>query len=152
MKRPHSERRDRSASGSRVQLSCMILLLLLSNLFALVHDSSADPALQDNGDGTATATWAFQNPANYTSHNLSFGASNVTLQALPFQFIDTSQVDFQQGSIFLNVDLVSDPGNITLNDTTAAGSPGFIDLLIDDGNGKDAYIDASGAGNKNYGS
>ncbi|MCK4456736.1 MAG: DNRLRE domain-containing protein, partial [Thermoplasmata archaeon] len=151
MKKPHSERRDRSASGSRVQLSCMILLLLLSNLFALVHDSSADPALQDNGDGTATATWSFQNPANYTSQNLSFGAGNVTLQVLPFQFIDSSQADFQQGSTFLNVDIASDPGNITLNDTTAAGTPGFIEILIVDGNGKDASISASGAGNKNYG-
>ena len=151
MKKPHRERRDRSASGSRVQLSCMILLLLLSNLFALVHDSSADPALQDNGDGTATATWSFQNPANYTSQNLSFGAGNVTLQVLPFQFIDSSQADFQQGTIFLNVDLVSDPGNITLNDTTAAGTPGFIEVGVDDGNGKDAYISGAGGGNKNYG-
>lgn len=129
----------------------MILLLLLSNLFALVHDSSADPTLQDNGDGTTTATWSFQNPANYTSQNLSFGAANVTLQVLPFQFIDSSQADFQQGSTFLNVDLMSDPGNITLNDTTAAGTPGFIEIGIDDGNGKDAYISAAGGGNKNYG-
>lgn len=151
MKKPHSERRDRSASGSRVQLSCMILLLLLSNLFALVHDSSADPTLQDNGDGTATATWAFQNPANYTSQNLSFGVSNVTLQVLPFQFIDSSQADFQQGSILLNVDLVSNPGNIMLNDTTAAGTPGFIEIRVDSGSGKDAYISGLGGGNKNYG-
>ncbi|MCK4949543.1 MAG: DNRLRE domain-containing protein [Thermoplasmata archaeon] len=151
MKKPHSERRDRSASGSRVQLSCIILLLLLSNLFALVHDSSADPTLQDNGDGTATATWTFQNPANYTSQNLSFGAGNVTLQVVPFQFIDSSQADFQQGTIFLNVDLVSVPGNITLSDTTAAGTPGSFDIGVDYGNGKDAYITAAGAGNKNYG-
>jgi hypothetical protein len=129
----------------------MILLLLLSNLFALVHDTSGDPTVQDNGDGTATATWSFQNPANYTYQNLSFGDSNVTLQILPFQFVDTTQADFQQGTIFLNVDVVSDPGNITLNDTSAAGTPDFIELLIDDGNGKDAYIDASGGGNKNYG-
>jgi hypothetical protein len=117
---------------------------------ALTDNSLSDPVLVDNGDGTMTATWSFQNPANYTSQNLSVAPSNVSLQREGYQFLDTAMDDFVNGTVLLNVDPISDPGNLTLNDTSLAKPPDTLEISVDQGIGQDAYIDQSFP-KKNYG-
>lgn len=130
----------------------LILLLLVSNLLILVDSSSSDPTVQDNADGTMTATWSFQNLANYTYQNLSMSPWNVSLQSETSQFLDTTMGDFQQGMAFFNVNVSLDPGNVTLNETISAGTPQWIEYPINQIGGGDAHISAvGGTQNRNYG-
>lgn len=124
--------------------------MILSNFLSLINLSSGDPALVDNGDGTTTATWDFQNPANYTFNNVSVSTSNVTLQRYSNGFIDTSQSDFQQGTVLQNMNVANDPGNVTLMNTNSAGTPQWVEFIISDIGGEDAYLNG-GFGNRNYG-
>lgn len=126
------------------------MLMLFQNTLMFLDRSTGDPSLQDNGDGTTTATWDFQNPANYTFNNVSVSASNVTLQRYSSMFIDTSRSDFQQGTVLLNVDVVNDPGNVTLMNTTSAGTPQWTNSSISTLGGEDAYLNG-GFMNRNYG-
>jgi hypothetical protein len=123
---------------------------MVFSLLASGWGVNADPSVTDNGDGTTTAVWSFQNPANYTSQNVSLAPSNVTLQSQSNQFIDTSMADFLQGVAFYNVDVTGDPGNVTLNDTSLAIPPDTLEVFVDQGSGQDAYIDEAFP-KKNYG-
>jgi hypothetical protein len=129
----------------------VILALLTSSTFATMFGYTiGDPSLQDNLDGTTTATWSFQNPANYTFNNVSVLANNVTLQRGSSGFKDTLQSDFQQGTVILNMDVANDPGNVTLMNTDSAGTPQWINSSITAIGGKDAYLNA-GSPDNNYG-
>jgi hypothetical protein len=60
--------------------------------------------------------------------------------------------DFQNGTTFLNTEIFSDPGNLTLNDTLSAGSPVLEENPISLYGGMDAYISSQGGRqNRNYG-
>ncbi|MCJ2563243.1 MAG: hypothetical protein LN417_04035, partial [Candidatus Thermoplasmatota archaeon] len=96
---------------------------MVFSLLASGWGVNADPSVTDNGNGTTTAVWSFQDPANYTSQNLSLAPSNVTLQREGSLFTDTSLGDFLQGTGFYNVNLTVDPGNVTLENTSLAEPP-----------------------------
>jgi hypothetical protein len=125
-------------------------MLFISNLSVLLKGSSADPMVQDNGDGTMTGRWTFQNPLNYTYQNLSLSPGMVTLMSDPNKSVDTTMDDFKNGTVIFNVDVTSDPGNITLNNTILGVPPKMVEVPIDFGNGHDTYIDESFS-KKNYG-
>lgn len=129
----------------------MIFLLLFLHVLNLANCTSADPTLQDNANGTMTATWSFQNSSNYTYQNLSISPDNVTLNTVSSQFLDTSLADFQQGTVLYNVNVSLDPGNVTLDDTISAGTPQFIEYPIDLIGGGDAHISSIPPLNRNYG-
>lgn len=57
-----------------------------------------DPSLQDNLDGTTTATWSFQNPANYTALNATISGGEANLSASEYWWNQTTQADFDSGS------------------------------------------------------
>jgi hypothetical protein len=139
-----------SSTYSRVLLFFLVIMLFLSNLSALFQGSSADPSIQDNGDGTMTGRWTFQNPANYTSANLSISPNSVTLKAKDVRFLDTSLADFQQGTVFNNVNVTSQPGNVILNDTGFVSGTKTVEILVNESDGKDTYI-RKGWENMNYG-
>lgn len=126
--------------------------MVFPSLLTLFDMSYGDPTLQDNGDGTTTATWSFQNPANYTYQNVTLLPNNASLDMRVGQFIDTNWTDFQSGTVLLNVDVASDPGNVTILDTQSAGMPMYNESVIENLEGMDAWIsDDSGLRNKNYG-
>jgi hypothetical protein len=150
VKNMHEREKGNPPRSRRSVLSIVVALMILSNLLYLLNLSSGDPTLVDNGDGTTTATWDFQNPANYTFNNASVSASNVTLQRYSGGFIDTSQSDFQQGTVLLNMDVANDPGNVTLMNTDSAGTPQWVEFPIANLGGMDAYLHG-GFGNRNYG-
>jgi hypothetical protein len=125
-------------------------MLLLSNLSFLFQSSSADPTIRDNGDGTMTGRWTFQNSSNYTYQNLSLSPGKVTLTSEYNKSIDTSMDDFKQGSALFNVNITSSPGNVTLNHTILGTPPKIVEVPTDFGNGHDTYIDESFS-KKNYG-
>ena len=104
-----------SARTSNAWFCVIIALLLLSNLTSLIRHSHADPVLQDNGDGTMTARWTFQDPGNYTSQNLTLAPGLVTLERDSFQFVDTTMDDFKQGMGHYNVNITSQPGSLPIN-------------------------------------
>jgi hypothetical protein len=117
-----------------------MVLVLLSNLLMLASPSHGDPALQDSLNGTMTATWNFQDPSNYSYANIDISPNRVTLENLTYNFIDTDLADFAQGELLVNVDPMSDPGNITLYDIRSAGTPRTMEINISEGSGKDTYI------------
>lgn len=129
------------------QLWLVIILFFAGLQFGLC---SGDPTLQNNGDGTMTATWSFQDPSNYTYDNVSISPGNVTLKTDSPMFMDTTMADFQQGTSLFNVDVTSDPGNVSLNDTNLAATPDTFEITIDNGTGMDVFIDESFP-KKNYG-
>ncbi|MCK4456737.1 MAG: DNRLRE domain-containing protein [Thermoplasmata archaeon] len=133
-----------------MKLTRAFLILVVSSLLAAGWGVNADPAVTDNGNGTTTAVWSFQNTANYTSQNLSLAPSNATLQREGSLWLDTSLVDFLQGTGFYNVNLTMDPGNVTLDNTSLADPPDTLEVSIDQGSGRDAYID-EWFDTKNYG-
>ncbi|MCK4445026.1 MAG: hypothetical protein KAW09_10815, partial [Thermoplasmata archaeon] len=150
MKASFEKRRENPLIHRNAPLVAILALLILSNFIALVGNTAGDPVLQDNLDGTTTASWSFQNPVNYTSENVSVSPSNVTLRWQSNQTTDTTIGDFQQGNLLQNMDIASDPGNVTLQDTSSAGIWGLTWVSIEDGGGKDAYINR-GSKNRNYG-
>jgi hypothetical protein len=64
--------------------------------------------------------------------------------------MDTTEEDFKKGTGFFNVDISSSPGNVTLNDTVLGAPPKIVEVLVDFGNGMDAWIDQASS-KKNYG-
>jgi hypothetical protein len=137
------------ANGS-ILLFFLVIMLFLSNLSVLFQSSSADPTIQDNGDGTMTGRWTFQDPLNYTYQNLSLSPGTVTLMSEYNKSVDTTMDDFKQGIVQYNVNITSSPGNVTLNNTILGAPPITVEVPIDFGNGMDAYIDESFT-KKNYG-
>src|SRR5947209_8655665 len=75
------------------RLSLLAALLLVTSL-ATSYLASADPAVNDNGNGTKTAVWDFSNPANYTSSNVRIATNNLTLGLTPGSWLTTSDADF----------------------------------------------------------
>jgi hypothetical protein len=114
---------------------------MLSSFAAMFGYTAGDPFLQDNLDGTTTATWSFQNPANYTVNNVSIAPGNASLEKTVLQFVDTSLPNFQAGQTQFNIDLTSEPGNVTISNTLSAGTPQFFEVPIAVLNGTDAWID-----------
>jgi hypothetical protein len=143
-------RRPSSADG-RILLFSLVIMLLLSNLTILSQSLFADPTIQDNGNGTMTGRWTFQDSSNYTSQNLSLSPGKVTLMSEYNKSVDTTMDDFKQGSALFNVNITSSPGNVTLNQTILGIPPKIVEVPIDFGNGHDTYIDESFS-KKNYGS
>ncbi|TET90524.1 MAG: DNRLRE domain-containing protein, partial [Methanomassiliicoccales archaeon] len=137
---------------SNAELTRAFLFVMVFSLLASGWGVNADPSVTDNGNGTTTAVWSFQDQANYTSQNLSLAPSNVTLQREGNLFTDTSLGDFLQGTGFYNVNLTVDPGNVTLENTSLAEPPDTLEIFVDQGSGKDAYIsNFPGGVKKNYG-
>src|SRR3989442_1626286 len=71
----------------------LTLLLLALSVIAPLH-ATGDPSLNDNGNGTKTATWDFSNPANYTVQNVSMAANNLSLRSTPGVWSFSSTADF----------------------------------------------------------
>jgi hypothetical protein len=141
--------RPSSTDGS-ILLFFLVIMLFLSNLSVLFQSSSADPTIQDNGDGTITGRWTFQDPLNYTYQNLSLSPGKVTLMSEYNATVDTTMEDFNRGFVLYNINITSSPGNVTLNNTILGAPPKIVEIPIDFGNGMDAYIDESFT-KKNYG-
>jgi hypothetical protein len=97
-----------------------------------------------------TATWSFQDPSNYSYENVDISPSRVKLENLTCKFIDTDLADFAQGQLFFNMDFMSDPGNMTLDDIRSAGAPRAMDINISEGSGIDTYI-SDDKKDENYG-
>lgn len=77
----------------------MILsILIFSNFVSMFGGIIGDPSLQDNLDGTATATWSLQNPANYTALNATIIGGEANLSASEYWWNHTTQADFDSGS------------------------------------------------------
>src|SRR2546428_5871365 len=72
----------------------LVAALLLVTSFAMSYLASADPAVNDNGNGTKTAVWDFSNPANYTSSNVAIAPNNLRLGSTPGGWLETSNADF----------------------------------------------------------
>jgi hypothetical protein len=125
-------------------------MLFISNLSVLFQSSHADPSIQDNGDGTMTGRWTFQDPSNYTYQNLSLLPGRATLMSEYNKSVDTTMDDFKQGSALYDVNITSNPGNVTLNNTILGAPPKIVEVPIDFGNGIDVFIDESFS-KKNYG-
>ncbi|TLZ53695.1 MAG: hypothetical protein E6K17_09275 [Methanobacteriota archaeon] len=75
------------------RLSLVAALLLVTSL-ATSYLASADPAVNDNGNGTKTAIWDFSNPANYTSSNVAIARNDLRLRSTPGSWLETSNADF----------------------------------------------------------
>src|SRR3989442_677119 len=70
----------------------LVLASLVSSSYAGL--ARGDPAVNDNGNGTKTATWDFTNPANYTLSNIAMGPNDATLRSSPGGWIQSSNPDF----------------------------------------------------------
>src|SRR3989449_3920507 len=75
------------------RLSFLAALLLVTSL-ATSYLASADPAVNDNGNGTKTAVWDLSNPANYTSSNVAMARNDLRLGSTPGSWLETSDADF----------------------------------------------------------
>ncbi|MCK5548106.1 MAG: hypothetical protein KAI64_03770, partial [Thermoplasmata archaeon] len=91
-----------------------VLVILLGTMpFLNIGRNSADPSIDDHLDGTKTARWNFQDPANYTSENVTLGGGTVELAQTGGSWLETDYSDFNQGWNDTNSTLTPD-GNITL--------------------------------------
>ncbi|UCD92849.1 MAG: DNRLRE domain-containing protein [Methanobacteriota archaeon] len=138
-----------SSNSGTSPLPLMIIFLMLAPS-VLIGFSAGDPVIQDNGDGTMTATWSFQNLANYTYDNVTISPGAVTLKTDASVFVDTTIGDFQQGTDLFNVNVTSSPGNVVLDDTTLAAPPLSLEVYSGEGDGKDSTLYEIMA-NMNYG-
>src|SRR5467141_1359828 len=77
----------------RTRLSLIAALFLVASL-ATSYLAAADPAVNDNGNGTKTILWDFSNPANYTSSNVTIAPNDLRLQSTPAGWTQTSDSDF----------------------------------------------------------
>src|SRR5437773_2346096 len=77
----------------RNSLSLVAALLLVGSL-ATSYLASADPAVNDNGNGTKTILWDFSNPANYTASNVTIATNDLQLQSTPGGWTESSDSDF----------------------------------------------------------
>jgi hypothetical protein len=75
------------------RLSLLAALLLVTGL-TTSYLAVADPAVNDNGNGTKTITWDFSNPANYTSSNVAIAPNDLRLRSTPGLWSETSDADF----------------------------------------------------------
>ena len=66
----------------RTRLSLIAALLLVA-CFASSYLAAADPAVNDNGNGTKTVLWDFSNSANYTSSNVAIAPNDLRLGSTP---------------------------------------------------------------------
>lgn len=129
-----------STRNSKPWLCILVAMLLLSNFTSLIRSSHGDPVLQDNGNGTMTARWDFQNPTNYTSQNLSVSPGRVVLERESFKFVDTTMEDFKAGTVHYNVNITSSPGNVTLDNTKVAAAAQIQDIPVDEIGGMDSTL------------
>src|SRR2546428_3393465 len=72
----------------------LVAALLLVTSFAMSYLASADPAVNDNGNGTKTAVWDFSNPSNYTFSNVAIAPNDLRLGSTPGSWLGTSNADF----------------------------------------------------------
>src|SRR5437773_1190245 len=77
----------------RNSLSLVAALLLVASL-ATSYFAAADPAVNDNGNGTKTILWDFSNPANYTASNVTIATNDLQLQSTPGGWTESSDSDF----------------------------------------------------------
>src|SRR5437867_5896870 len=71
----------------------VVALLLIGSIFVSFR-ALADPAVNDNLNGTKTARWDFWDPANYTTSNVAMSPGNLTLASTPGSWPQTSDLDF----------------------------------------------------------
>src|SRR2546428_7760860 len=80
----------------RTRLSLIAALFLVASL-ASSYLAAADPAVNDNGNGTKTVLWDFSNSANYTSSNVAIAQNDLRLGSTPGAWNFTSDSDFLAG-------------------------------------------------------
>jgi len=80
----------------RTRLSLIAALFLVASL-ASSYLVAADPAVNDNGNGTKTVLWDFSNSGNYTSSNVAIAPNDLRLGSTPGAWIYASDSDFLAG-------------------------------------------------------
>src|SRR6267378_3265422 len=80
----------------RTRLSLIAALFLVASL-AGSYLAAADPAVNDNRNGTKTVLWDFSNSANYTSSNVAIAQNDLRLGSTPGAWTYTSDSDFLAG-------------------------------------------------------
>src|SRR2546428_4521065 len=82
----------------RTRLSLIAALFLVASL-ASSYLAAADPAVNDNGNGTKTVLWDFSNSANYTSSNVAIAPNDLRLGSTPGAWTYASDSDFLAGGM-----------------------------------------------------
>ena len=113
-------------------ISLVVFLFLPVYLLFESNDTkvSGEPVIVDNGDGTMTATWDFDNPGDYslTDTTMTSGQVNLTLDS--FSWLQTTEGDFLAGTRVnttatpageVVIDSTQNLTNLVKNETFAAG-------------------------------
>ncbi len=98
VKKAPEDRRGYPSATENALLIVILSLLIFSNFVSMFGGIIGDPSLQDNLDGTTTATWSFQNPANYMALNATISGGEANLSASEYWWNQTTQADFDSGS------------------------------------------------------
>lgn len=143
--------RNQSELRSRLAISLVTVLMLVSAIANISEDSQGDPTILDHGNGLYESVWDFQSPANYTLTNTTIANGSVILNSTESWWNQTSQSDFENATSTININTSAKPGEIRLDNTSTATNlsrtiqPGPLD-------NKDSYIMSGGGQNMNYGS
>lgn len=107
---------------------------------AMAPTAQADPAITMPGPTEGLAQWTFSNAANYTLTNVSLTSEGATLAWLNGLVGDTSQSDFSRAETLANVDAVSSPGDILIENTSGQGPPQTVLFQPDPAQTADNYM------------
>lgn len=121
--------------------------MMVAPLLVLVPTASSDHVIIDNPDYTNTVVWNLNEPDDYLMTDVTMGDGQATLTWLTESGINTTEADFASG-YRTNIDHTSQPGSMTLNETTTFTEVVTIDP--DETAGWDTFINDDRE-NDNYG-
>jgi len=103
------------------QKKIVVIIILVTMLitFPILNssDSSADPTIEDNFDGTKTAKWNFQNSGDYSVRNVTVGSGEAKLNLTDGSWFETTSSQFSAGTTDANATITSDDITLLGNET-----------------------------------
>ncbi len=121
--------------------------MMIAPLLALVPTASSDHVIIDNPDYTNTVLWGLDEPDDYLLTDVTMSDGQATLAWVTESDIETTETDFASG-YWTNMNHTSQPGSMTLNETTTFTE--IITIDPDDTTGWDTFVNEDRE-NDNYG-